>query len=276
VELPFGIENTVSEAQELTRVLIVEDEFIIAASLQRSLQKLGYQVAGVVDRADDLDERISTDPPDLILMDIEINGETDGITAARRIRELKDIPVVYISGLREEELLARIPETQPFGFLAKPFTEHELSMALSIAEYKARAERRMRDQEIHIQRLLEHMDQGFCLLDETGRIRYANRKILETLHLDLDQLRSIHPSHFVTGSKKFFSLFDEDKAPRHVPEGFHIDPFTTLIRHDGQEIPCYVIPQFFSDPDTGILQGCFLSIVDIRHFEAKTPADVIE
>jgi PAS domain S-box-containing protein len=276
MELPFGNNNLSDSPAAATSVLVVEDEFIIASSLQRSLQRLGYAVAGVADRGEGLQERIEESMPDIILMDIEINGEQDGIAVASGIQDRYDIPIVYVSGLRHDELLTRIPETRPFGFLAKPFTDHELSVALSIALYKARAERWIRDQEIRIQRLLEHMNQGFCLLDEDGNIRYANRKILDTLGLDMETLKGIHPSTFVRDSEDFFALFRTQRGPRHIPDNFCLEPFTTDIHYGDREIPCYVIPQFFSDPATRQLQGCFLSIINISALESKNRRDVIQ
>ncbi len=255
--------------QKVTSVLIVEDEFIIASNIQRDLQRLGYAVAGVCDSSDGLDELILGESPDIVLMDIGINGKVDGIAAAAYVQERFSIPVVYLSGLREEDIMDRIPETRPFGFVAKPFTSHELQVAISIALYKSEAENRIRQQEIQIQQLLDNMDQGFCLLDQKGRLRYANRKILNTLGTGLDKLRKIHLRELVENSDFFFSLFNVDDTIKSIPPGFRMDPFTATIHFKRRKFDCYIVPQFFSDKNTGKIQGCFLSILNIAALEAK-------
>ncbi len=280
MDMPMAGAHTELETEGIkTGVLIVEDEFIIAAALQRSLQRLGYSVEAVVDRADELEAVMHRHKPDLVLMDIEINGTVDGISAATLLRDRYDVPVVYVSGVIEEDILRRIPETQPFGFLAKPFTDRELSTAVSIAMYKFRTERRIRAQELQIQRLLEHMNQGFCLLDERGGVRYANINILKTLGCALEDIQNLPASSFLLDPERlegFFSIFDSSRAPRRFGTKFRPEPAVTKIAYGGRVFVCYMIPQIISDPDSGYFQGCFLSIINIDDLESKTFRDVVE
>lgn len=258
-------------------MLVVEDEFIIASAIQRSLLRLGYSIHGVCNSSADLEKQFMDALPDIILMDIELEGQDSGIDAAETLREKYDIPVVFISGLREEEVIRRVPESMPFGFVAKPFTDHQLRMALSIALYKARSESRIRAQEIQIQQLLENMNQGYCLLDDRGHIRYVNRKILRTLGTEEHRLKGQDARKFVSDAEIFFRFFrSENAGPIRLPRGICPEPFHAVIAYDRVHIPCYVIPQFIIDEQTSIFQGCFLSILNLNNLEGKTSENMIE
>lgn len=108
------------------RILLVEDEVIVAMTIEESLTSLGYEVIGTVDdgfSAIDLAEKKN---PDLILMDIRIQGDLDGIETVEKINENKDIPVIFLTAHSDEETLSRMLKTYPYGFLVKPFREKEL------------------------------------------------------------------------------------------------------------------------------------------------------
>ncbi|NBD32031.1 MAG: response regulator [Cyanobacteria bacterium] len=100
------------------KIFIVEDELIIAKSLARQLEKLNYDVVGTASSGEKALELIEQNPPDLVLMDIVIAGEMDGIETAKKIREKFDIPVIYLTAYSDEETLKRVQEssTAPTGF----------------------------------------------------------------------------------------------------------------------------------------------------------------
>lgn len=88
-------------------ILIVEDDRIVAEDIRITLKKLGFGVSGIVPSGEDALKRVEAEPPDLVLMDIELEGEMDGIEAAARIRDLFNIPVVYVTGYADEDVLER-------------------------------------------------------------------------------------------------------------------------------------------------------------------------
>ncbi|HAI31429.1 MAG TPA: two-component system response regulator, partial [Thalassospira sp.] len=121
-------------------VMIVEDERIIALHLRKQLEKLGYQRTSAHTRGNDALEAIKLDPPDIILMDIRIDGDIDGIETAAGIPPNLMIPVIYVSAHSEDATLARAQKTRPYGFLIKPFSDRELHATIQMALERRTAE----------------------------------------------------------------------------------------------------------------------------------------
>ncbi|MDJ0715060.1 MAG: EAL domain-containing protein [Prochloraceae cyanobacterium] len=116
-----------------TNILIVEDELLIAKNLSRKLKKFGYSINGIVSSGKEAIAKASSTKPDLILMDIAIKGDMDGIETAAKIREIDDIPVIYLTAYADEETLERAAKTGSYGYLLKPFKEKELHATIKIA-----------------------------------------------------------------------------------------------------------------------------------------------
>ncbi|MCX5855026.1 MAG: response regulator [Deltaproteobacteria bacterium] len=118
------------------RILVVEDEKIVALDIARKLEKLGYSVNAMVSCGEAALESIQGDRPDLVLMDIELDGEMDGIQATAQIQSIYDIPVVYMTAYADEKTLGRAKVTGPFGYVLKPFETKDLQVAVELALYK--------------------------------------------------------------------------------------------------------------------------------------------
>jgi two-component system, sensor histidine kinase len=123
------------------QILVVEDEGIVALDIQGKLESMGYQVPRIVSSAEDAIAAATQMKPDLVLMDIQLEGDLDGIDAATRINEDLAIPVVYLTAYSDERTLERAKAARPFGYLLKPFEERELYTTVEIAIYKHQAER---------------------------------------------------------------------------------------------------------------------------------------
>lgn len=108
------------------KIVVVEDEIIIALDLKLRLEKLGYEVINTVFNGEDALKLAGETNPDLVLMDIQLNGEMDGINVAQQIRNLYNIPFIYLTGSFENTLLERAKQTDPIGFISKPFDESEI------------------------------------------------------------------------------------------------------------------------------------------------------
>lgn len=122
----------------MSKILIVEDELLIAQGLSRKLTKMGYTVVGIVSSGADAIQRVETEPPDLILMDIVIKGAIDGIETAAQIRARTNIPVIYVTAYADDETLERAGETGSYGYILKPFKEREIHAAIKMALRKHR------------------------------------------------------------------------------------------------------------------------------------------
>ena len=109
------------------RILIVEDETIIAMELAARLEKFGYEISGITDTGEEAVEIARESAPDIILMDVILKGRIDGVEAVRRMRKEKlSIPVVYITAYSDKKTFSRASKTSPYAFLLKPFEEYTL------------------------------------------------------------------------------------------------------------------------------------------------------
>jgi CheY-like chemotaxis protein len=115
------------------RILVVEDERIIAAVIEQVLVFLGYDVAGIVDCAARAVESVAQQQPDVVLMDIRLRGEQDGIEAAVEIQERFGVPVVYLTAYADKAMKQRATVTGPCGYVIKPFSQEELRVAIEAA-----------------------------------------------------------------------------------------------------------------------------------------------
>src|SRR5678815_1855683 len=132
---------------DTVRMLVVEDERIVSLDLQRRLKSMGYEVAGSAVAGEEAIQKAETLRPDMILMDIMLDGQLDGIQAAEIIRSRFSIPVIYLTAYADTATLERAKITEPFGYILKPFEERELHGHIEIALYKNRMEKRLRDSE---------------------------------------------------------------------------------------------------------------------------------
>jgi signal transduction histidine kinase len=127
------------------RILAVEDEQIVARDLRFRLMKLGYEVAGLAASKAEALDLVERAMPDLVLMDIRLNGIPEGIDAAGEIRKRFDLPVVYLTGHSDADTLSRAKLTEPFGYILKPFEDRELQVLIETAVYKHKTERCIRE-----------------------------------------------------------------------------------------------------------------------------------
>lgn len=123
-------------AMDAAQILVVEDERIVALDLQERLKELGYSVPAVAATGEQAVEMVEQNRPDLILMDIHLQGEMDGVEAADRIRDQFDLPVIFLTAFSDESTLQRARFTGPFGYLVKPFEIENLHSTIKMALYR--------------------------------------------------------------------------------------------------------------------------------------------
>ncbi len=129
----------------MTKLLIVEDEAIVAADLAATLARLGYEVVGTTARGEEAVALARERRPDLVLMDIVLAGPVDGITAAEQIGAEQDVPVVYLTAHSDMPTQQRAHRTNPFGYVIKPFEERELQSQIEMARYRHRIDHELRE-----------------------------------------------------------------------------------------------------------------------------------
>lgn len=163
------------------KILIVEDEPIISMELSHRLKRSGYDVVGTSATGDDAIKKSAELFPDLILMDIQIHGQMDGIETARTIRSKQDIPVVYLTAFSDEKTLERAKLTQPYGFLIKPFEQRELESTIEVALHNREKELKQKEYEQWLDATLKNISDGIITTDNTGIINFVNHAAEEIL-----------------------------------------------------------------------------------------------
>jgi len=157
------------------KILVVEDEIIIARELEARLQEIGYEVVGIAATGAEAIALAEEEHPDVVLMDIVLKGDMDGIEAATHIRSDFRIPVIYLTAFTDKATLARAQATQPYAYLVKPFAERELYANIEMALYKHRVESRFRAMETWFAASMQKIADGvLATAGLDGCISYIN------------------------------------------------------------------------------------------------------
>lgn len=146
------------------RLLIVEDESLIALDLERRLTRAGYEVAGVADNHDDALALFQSRNADLVLMDVNVRGDADGIDIAQSLNKIADVPVIFITAYADDETVRRAAETSAYGYLLKPFDDRTLIATIAVALERHRSDTRLRV----LGQAVQHATAGIELIDVRG------------------------------------------------------------------------------------------------------------
>ncbi len=163
------------------KILIVEDDAIIAMRLQDTLESWGYPTA-VTANGEKAVEWVNEFCPDLVLMDIRLDGRLDGIQAAEQIRTILGPPTIFLTAYSDEELIERAKLTEPYGYLVKPVHERELRSTIEMALFKHQMDRKLQQSERQLRAIFEQAGVGVSLVDSTsGRILQVNQKFCQII-----------------------------------------------------------------------------------------------
>lgn len=256
---------------EDARILIVEDEGIEALDLQRRLIHLGYPSPDIAMSGEEAVTMAAALHPDLILMDIRLGGEIDGVTAAERIRADADVPIIYVTAYADETTLRRAKITEPHGYIVKPFREREVRIAIEMTLYRHGSERRLRTSEKFFSTTLRSVGDAVVATDAAGHITFMNvvaerltgwspdeaqgRKLTEIVRLEAESTRQpVDP--------RAECLFHGGTS---VVLGEY-----ALVDRSGNDVPVQITVAPVRD-ERGILTGVILVIRDVT--EAKRFAD---
>ncbi|MBE9007022.1 response regulator [Fortiea sp. LEGE XX443] len=155
-------------------ILVVEDESIVAKDLQNRLRKFGYTVPAIASSGQEAINKAVEISPDLVLMDIRLKGQMDGIEAAAEIHKYLDIPIIYLTAYADENTLERAKITEPFGYLLKPFKERELQTNIEIALTKHRLEKQLKTNQQWLSTLLNSISDGVIATDVNQLVTFMN------------------------------------------------------------------------------------------------------
>lgn len=221
------------------KVLIVEDENIVAFNIQNRLEGLGYTVTAVISSGEVALQKVAETFPDLVLMDIKLKGTIDGIQAAEQIRKEFQIPVVYLTAYTDEETLNRAKLTEPYGYILKPFEARDLGTTIEMALYKHMIERQLREREQWLATTLKSIGDAVITTDSQGLVTFMNPvaealtrwKQEEVLGNELNQV-------FHAINEKTRQVVENPvKLALEAGVTVGLDNHTLLIAKDGSEIP---------------------------------------
>src|SRR5436190_4114709 len=157
------------------RILVVEDETLVARDLHQTLERAGYEVTALCRTGAEAIEAVKMQQPDVVLMDINLGeGGMDGVEAATRIYRELEKPVVFLTGHADERTTERARKAQPYGYLLKPFHESELRSVVELAASRHRADRQLRASEERFISTLRSMAEGVISTDVLGVINFMN------------------------------------------------------------------------------------------------------
>ncbi|MBU4420281.1 MAG: response regulator, partial [Proteobacteria bacterium] len=182
-----------------SKILIVEDEGVIAKDIKNILSFLGYSVIAVASSGEEAIEKAKEMHPDLVLMDIVLEGDMDGVKAAEQIRDSFDIPVIYLTAYSDNTTLQRAKITEPYGYILKPFQERELYTTIEMALYKHQVEKKLKESEEKFRAIFEHATDGMLVVDlETKKFITGNAMLCEMLGYSPEEInnlkvKDIHP-----------------------------------------------------------------------------------
>lgn len=170
------------------KILAVEDEGLVARDIQEMLKSIGYDAPAVAYSGEEAVRKVEELHPDLVLMDIVLNGDMDGIEAAEILRARFNIPVVYLTAYADEETLQRAKISEPFGYILKPFEERILHTTIEMALYKHRLENALRESEEKFRTFLENLGDVAYRTDASGNVAYANKAAEKIAGLPLEDI----------------------------------------------------------------------------------------
>lgn len=155
-------------------VLIVEDERIVAIDLQQTLSRMGYDAFAIAASADEAMQRASERRPDVVLMDIRIKGDRDGVETATLLRQQFEVPIVYLTAHADDATVERAKHTEPYGYLLKPVKSAELRSVLEVSLYKHAMERKLRERERWFSTTLRSIADSVVAVDTAGNVIFMN------------------------------------------------------------------------------------------------------
>ncbi|MFO7760217.1 MAG: response regulator [Desulfobia sp.] len=246
------------------KILIVEDEAIVAEDLQSSLQMLGYSISAVVPSGEEAIELAGEKRPDLVLMDIVLKGEIDGIEAAGEISSRFNIPIVYITAFSDDKTLERAKSTRPFGYIVKPFEDRELHIAVDMALYKSEIENKLKKREQWLSTILKSIGDAVIVTDPKGNISFMNDVASSLTGWAKDDATGRHLSDVFVIVNEITREKVENPVKRVIKEGkvIGLANHTMLITKDGSEIPIDDSGAPVKDDD-GNITGAVLVFHDI-------------
>ncbi|WP_219970645.1 ATP-binding response regulator [Methanospirillum lacunae] len=237
------------------KILIVEDEMVISLEIAATLKRLGYIVAGQAITGNDALKLVEETDPDLILMDIRLKGNMDGIEAACQVSDRFDLPVIFLTAHSDEATLERAIAVSPSGYLIKPFKDRELYSSIELALHKHDIRQRIRPERIvrEVQSDLAHLsDVSALVISPRGIIIRANQKACDLFETDQDDLCGTQITTWICTDTPILDVLSGSEGS--------ILPYNVAVRSLGGTIKKVNIEAGFIAGEEGRIRGYLLAI----------------
>ncbi len=247
------------------RILVVEDEAIVAMDIQERLETAGYTVVAVVDSGEEAVAAADGLRPDLVLMDIHLKGAADGIAAAEEIRARCRLPVIYLTAFADDPTVRRARATEAFGYLLKPFRERELHTAIQMALARADVERRLRRSERRYAATVNSIGDGIVAVDGGGRVTLLNPVAERLTGWSQDEARGQPVENVLVLVHEHTRAGVENPATRALRDNdvANLPDQTLLLARDGRAIPIEDCAAPIRDEDSAAPDGAVLAFRDV-------------
>lgn len=207
------------------KILVVEDEAITALDIRGLLESMGFEVVSIASHGVEAIQKAEDLKPDLILMDIMIKGEMDGIEAAEKIKTIFDVPIIYMTAYGDEETFKRAKLTEPYGFITKPFNREELGASIETALYKFKLDKKLKESEEKYRRWFEDDLTGNFISTHEGKLLECNSAFIEIYGFS-NRKEAIHSNVAKFNSVKWVDLISrlKDEHKIHDYQSWHKTP----------------------------------------------------
>jgi PAS domain S-box-containing protein len=220
-----------------TRILVIEDESIVAKDIQNTLIKLGYDVPVTASNAESAFMRLDEVNPDLVFLDVKLKGEIDGIQIAERIRDHYEIPVIFLTSFVDKETLDRAKVTEPYGYLVKPFNEPDLRSTVEMALYKFAKDQETRNEKDRFESALTNLDDAIITLDTEFKISFLNPKAEDLIGKTFDQAEGMDLFEVLQITEANGNRFDRNTLHRQAVADKALDLENSEIKlHNGTPV----------------------------------------
>ncbi len=221
--------------RKTSRILIVEDEQIIALGIESILSEIGFHVLGIVQTGEECLEKISSERIDIILMDVRLDGSLDGIETAGIINKKYDIPVIFITAHSDDSTFDRMVPTEHYGHIVKPVSKKELITVINTAIYRHDIDMKLKQNEVKYRTLFEKSRDAIFLCDLNRRFNEVNSAMIEMFGYSQEEFRDLD----------FYSIFSQrDDAHNFLfmldLDGYMDNHSVVLKKKDGSEIFCQI------------------------------------
>ncbi|MCK4541913.1 MAG: response regulator [Spirochaetales bacterium] len=249
------------------RILIIEDESIVALDIQGHLQRNGYEVLGIFSSGENALEKLPDQLPDIVLMDIRLQGQMDGVEAGQIIRNTYGIPVILLTAYADDETIERAKLSEPFGYLVKPFEERELKTTIEMALHRSRLEKKLHESEERYRKLFEDDLSGNFIATEEGDIIDCNPSFVKMFGFSSrDEAISANLSDMFLLKEQYkenWEILTEKKQLKFIE-------MTILSKQKKPlEIMATLIADVFDDGSIKEVKGYFIDMTEMKRLEQQ-------